>query len=71
MASESHFKNRMQVFKNKGKDQDVSIMYLSILNCRLNIVVYAEISILHFMLYFTRSKGQDLTHVKMVRIFLN
>lgn len=25
MASDPHHKNRMQVFKNKGKDQDVSI----------------------------------------------
>lgn len=26
MASDPHYKNRMQVFKNKGKDQDVSIL---------------------------------------------
>lgn len=32
MASDQHIKNRMQVFKNKGKDQDVSTLFNDVNN---------------------------------------
>lgn len=33
MASEPQYKSRMQVFKNKGKDQDVSTIFEALTIC--------------------------------------
>lgn len=50
MASDQQIKNRMQVFKNKGKDQDVSLFYHSFCIFNRDYGEFEDIKGYHFVI---------------------